>query len=420
MRRHSGRLWLAAAVASSLALSSGGLAAQEQDDEEDGNPHAGGSIPGMFQPPPDTNEDDVRLAPGTIAIAILDPENNPLPDTAVTLGILHNSVAKGESREHKLATTDGKGEVSFSGLEHVSGVAYRVSVVKDGGTFWATPFGLQPDRGERVTLHVYPVTHDVKDAVIVSQVTLYAEMKDDRVQLEEAVTFYNLGKTAWVPDNLLIALPENFTALTSQDAMGGEGITSVEKKGAKIHGTFGPGQHPLDFRWQLPYSGERDVTIDQSLPPHTAVMRVLAAASQEMRLVASGFPEAQPKTDARGERLLVTEKQMRRDDPALTHVHVELRDIPVPGPARIIATLLASLGVLAGLGYAFTTRKSLVAGGSAKEERARLLADLEELERAHRVGDVGPKTYERARRELIDAIARTLAQPVKDGAPAEK
>jgi len=99
---------------------------------------------------------------------------------------------------------------------------------------------------------------------------------------------------------------------------------------------------------------------------------------------------------------------------------VELRDIPVPGPARIIATLLASLGVLAGLGYAFTTRKSLVAGGSAKEERARLLADLEELERAHRVGDVGPKTYERARRELIDAIARTLAQPVKDGAPAEK
>ena len=31
------------------------------------------------------------------------------------------------------------------------------------------------------------------------------------------------------------------------------------------------------------------------------------------------------------------------------------------------------------------------------------------LGRAHAAGDIGPKTYERARRELIDAIARSLA-----------
>jgi len=41
-------------------------------------------------------------------------------------------------------------------------------------------------------------------------------------------------------------------------------------------------------------------------------------------------------------------------------------------------------------------------------ERQRLLEDLEDLERAHLSGEVGPKTYERARRELVDAIARTL------------
>jgi hypothetical protein len=423
MRRRN-RALLAAAAFASLSLVSAVLRAQEAEDDgeempaghpgaQPGSAHSGG-IPGMFQPPPDTNEEDPRLAPGTIAITILDPDNAPLENTSVTLGILHNSVAKGESREHKLATTDKGGAVSFTGLEHASGIAYRVSVVKDGGTFWAAPFGLAPEKGERVVLHVYPVAHDVQTAVVVAQVAMYAEMKDDRVQLEEAITFYNMGKTAWVPDDLVLALPSDFTALTSQDGMGGEGVTAIEKKGAKIRGTFGPGQHALDFRWQLPYAGEKDVTIDQSLPPHVAVMRVMAAASQEMRLVASGFPEAVPKTDARGERLLITEKQMRRDDPALTHVHVELRDIPVPGPARIIATILASLGVLAGIGFAFSTRKGLVVGGSAKEERARLLTELEELERSHRAGDVGPKTYERARRELIDAIARTLAQPVNE------
>ena len=55
------------------------------------------------------------------------------------------------------------------------------------------------------------------------------------------------------------------------------------------------------------------------------------------------------------------------------------------------------------------------ASGASKEHRARLLADLEELERARAAGDIGPKTYERARRELVDAIARTLAASDKRG-----
>ena len=44
-----------------------------------------------------------------------------------------------------------------------------------------------------------------------------------------------------------------------------------------------------------------------------------------------------------------------------------------------------------------------------KSERQRLLGELEELERARQRSEIGPKTYERARRELLDAIARTFA-----------
>ena len=68
------------------------------------------------------------------------------------------------------------------------------------------------------------MTHDIEKALVVTQAIVYAEVKDDRVQVEEALTFYNLGRTAWVPDDVVIGLPDGFTALNGQQAMGGEGI----------------------------------------------------------------------------------------------------------------------------------------------------------------------------------------------------
>jgi hypothetical protein len=414
MGRSRRGLWLGG-IALAWSLGAAAPAARAQDEGEDaplpsGHPGTQGGSPQIFQPPPDTNEEDPRLPAGTIAITILTADNAPVSQMPVTLGILHNTVAKGESREHKLGVTNGSGELSFAGLSAGSGIAYRVSVVTDGATFWAAPFALSQEKGTRVQLHVYPVTHDIQKALVVTQAVIYTELKDDRVQVEQAITFFNLGRTAWVPDNLIIDLPEGFSALNGQQAMGGEGIDPVEKRGAKVRGTFGPGQHVIDFRWQLPYNGESEVQFDESLPPNVAIARALAPASQEMRLVVSGFPEAQARVDTQGERILVTERQMRREDAQLTKLHVELRDIPTPGPARTIATLLASFAVLGGLGYAFVGRKKEASTPTqGKALRSRLLADLEELERARASGDIGPKTYERARRELVDALARSLA-----------
>jgi hypothetical protein len=39
-----------------------------------------------------------------------------------------------------------------------------------------------------------------------------------------------------------------------------------------------------------------------------------------------------------------------------------------------------------------------------------VLEEIQDLEIARRKGDVGPKTYERAHRELIDALALQLAK----------
>jgi hypothetical protein len=79
-----------------------------------------------------------------------------------------------------------------------------------------------------------------------------------------------------------------------------------------------------------------------------------------------------------------------------------------------VATGLTAFGVLAGLALAFGQRKPWKTKKELdKLERGQILGELEELERLHATGEVGPKTYERARRELIDALARTLSMSAR-------
>ena len=394
-------------------VSPGGPNEGEEDSEgmfqpEPGsNPHAGtGAAPnGMFQPPPDTAEEDPSLPSGTIAVDVRDPDNQAIPNTNLLLVILHQSVAKGQSKENRPVRADAGGHLRLDHLEVGTAVSYWIKAQVGPATFATPPVQLTPSRGMRLVLHVYPVARDVETALIVMQGVLYFEVKDDRVQAEEVLTLFNFGKTAFFPDNLVIRLPPGFTALTSQSLMSDQGIDAVEAEGAKIRGTFAPGRHDLEFRWQLPYDGERDVSMEVGLPPHIAVMRVMAAAGRETTLVVDGFPEPQRRSDVQGQHVLITEKQVRRDEP-ITAVHVAIRGLLTPGPARIVATCLASLTVLMGLAFAFAKRPA--PRGAGKTERARLLSDLERLERAHQAGDVGPRAYQRGRRDLIDAIAETL------------
>ena len=63
---------------------------------------------------------------------------------------MHQTVAKGESREHRAVTSDDKGTARFDGLETGSGIAYRVTVPVDGATFAAMPFQLGQTKGMHV------------------------------------------------------------------------------------------------------------------------------------------------------------------------------------------------------------------------------------------------------------------------------
>jgi hypothetical protein len=432
---HLARLLLAALLVAPPALAQSDDAPPEDDPHAIGDPHGGddphgmgdpgegadphggddphGGAAGMFQGHADSVDEDASLPAGSIAVVIADADDKPLPSVSTTVGILHQSVARGESRSHLTKQTDATGAFRVDGQEKGSGVAYRITVARDGAVFAAAPFNLPATRGVRVRLHVYPVTHDLDGATVAMQGAVYAELKDDRVQLQTALQIVNFGKTAWVPSGTLVELPPNFTALRGNDDTSDRGVEGVDKKGAALRGTFGPGRWDVAFTWQLPYEETREIGFEVGFPPHVALGRVLAQASQRMTLTVDGFPAAQSEVDREGQRILITEKQARTQSESIRRVRVTLGNLPTRGPGRYIASALTALAVLGGLGVAYAQR-----GATAKTkkrdqkiEQDHLLAELEELERLHRAGDVGPRTYERARREIIDALARLLAKP---------
>ena len=362
----------------------------------------------VFRPPPDTADEDPTVAPGAITVELRDAQNHAVASHAVELGIIQQSVAKGESRKHLSATTSADGSVTFDSLDRSSNVAYRVTAREGEAVFAARPFQMAHDHGMRVVIHVYPATSDYRaHALIITRGVVYIELKDDRVQIQQRLDIFNGSPVAWVPHDVVLKLPDGFTALTSMQQMSDIGVDAVEHRGARLHGTFAPGENAVMFNWQVPYSGEPSIDIDVGVPPNLAQLIVRAAAAPGMKLSVPGFRDPISQMDEEGQRELVTGRQIQPGEGAITTAHVELRNLPTPGPTRFVATGLAGLGVAAGvLALRRPTRRKK--GPFAKRERERLLALLDDLEAAHETGEVGPKTYERARRDLIDELAALL------------
>jgi hypothetical protein len=359
----------------------------------------------VFHAPEDTETEDPTLPAGSIAVELRDPDDKPVAHELVTLGVMINSVAKGDSRRHIQQATDDAGRTLFSGLETSGNTAFRVSAGYQGGAYAAMPFQMAQGKSMHVVLHVYPVTRDVAGALIVAEATVAAELRDDRIQIEEAFTIYNLGRTAWQPDDVRLALPSGFTAFNAQASMSDQGVDAAPG-GGRLRGTFSPGQHAVEFRWQLPWSGASDVDFNVGLPPHTAIVRLMLPASGGVRLVGGGFPAADTRKDSRGQSFLVTERRALPDGPRLTSVDVGIRGLPSPGPGPTVATVCVAIAVVIGLFFAFRKR----ATAAASDNPQSILDDLLALERALEDGEIGPRTYERAKRARIDALALALAR----------
>jgi hypothetical protein len=375
------------------------------------------------EPQADVSDASPGIDPGTISATIVSDRGIPLVGQRVRLGIMFQKIAEGESRSEKFAQADAQGNVEFTGLTRGSDHAYRVTVQVGSANYQTSPFNLKQEMGQRVVLHVFPSTSDSERVAFGMRGYLYVETRDDVFQCEALFRVFNVGQIAWVPSDVVIQLPKGFKAFKAQEAMTDVRFEQVEGVGARLKGTFPPGQAEASFRFQLPKSDEDSLTFRMSVPPHVAEMRVIAEASSTMNLSVDGFQPPVATANQNGQRVLVSVKQLRDRNEEIKDFTATLSGIPTPGPGRwfalAIAGCMATFGVFAARG-AFDDA-SLGKDVAADKKRARelLLGELVALEAAQREQRIGPRSYQQSRIALIDAIAR-LGLPLEAGSARKK
>lgn len=373
------------------------------------SPHNNGAVPSkVFRAPPDGSQDDSTLPVGSIVISVRDAQDKPIAAAPINLGIFHSSVAKGDSRENKSGVSDEAGQIRFDGLPIGSGITYKVSTSRGPATYSVMPFPLSDKNGKRVVLHSYEISNDIERLPIGTEGFVYLSLKEDAIQIEQMYTVLNLGSVTWVAD-LPIELPEGFRAFNKQDSMDEARIDEVSGKGAALRGTFSPGRHELSFRYQVPLDNETRQSMTMELPAHIFQAQILAESSKTMGLEVADFPAAQKTQNRQGKRVLGTEKQFPRKDGKQT-LTITLTGLPTTGPGRWIAVALAVGALLGGLAYYLQKRDDEGLDVEARRDlvdaREALLTEIVALEKAHKSGEIGPKSYAHLRASLFDALAR--------------
>jgi hypothetical protein len=368
--------------------------------------------------PRDESRADSSLAPGMILVTIRDENDKPLPNVVVTLGTIRTSVSEGEARTRTTANTDANGQVKWENLKTGGNWAYRVSIQGNSptdpdayATYSAEPFNLPLEGGWFVMLHRFPVAASIdKLLAAVEGVDTIVEVRDDVIEVSQQFDIINAGTTTWsMGKGLEMTLPKGFKALRAAEAMEDHTAVSTER-GVRWAGSFPPGRSRLAYDFKVPYEGEAGSDIDIEMPPRVLAARVRIAARRGMELTVDDFPSATAEVSTAGVKVLSTVKQGTPQEP-LRSLRIHIRGIPTPGQDRWYVTALALAA--AGIGFYFSRRAPATLDrqtsvAARKRKRKTLVAELVELERAHRAGDVGPVAYARERQKLVDAIADTL------------
>src|SRR5262249_34116376 len=130
-------------------------------------------------------------------------------------------------------------------------------------------------------------------------------------------------------------------------------------------------------------------------------------------LAVGDFPPSQKTQNREGKHVLITERTVARSEGTLPALSITLSGLPVPGVGRWIAVAIAAIVLVVGFGYLHGTKSGPMdddAFDELVEAREALLGEIVTLERLRRSGEVGPKTYDRLKKALLDALARIVEQ----------
>jgi hypothetical protein len=384
------------------------------------NPH-GGEAPharDRFEAPADGSEESTELPPGTILLMIADRDEVPIAGIPIVVSILHSSVAKGDSSEKLDGITDVAGMVKLDGLEVGSANSYGITATVGAAKFALRPFQLGEKAGKRALIHIYDAAEDLDVLEQQGPFGLESEIRtslhEDDIVVRHRCRLYNFTPVAWLAD-VEIPLPKGFRAFQTPDEWAGAPVQIMETEhGAVLRGTVAPGTSDLVFGYHIPLNGDPSQSFDLAMFPNTVGVGMVAEASKKMSLTAEGFSQPQFTKDEEGLSVLVAARQASAETGPVTDFRVTLNGLPTRGPGGLIATILAAIALGTAGAYRLARRGRTDLEPEARrdlvEARETLLKEIAALEEAYKKGVVGPRTYERSRELLLDALARIVAR----------
>lgn len=342
---------------------------------------------------------------GTVRVRVLRPDGSPIERAAVRLGVMAQSGDRTAVRK----TTDAQGIALFPNLATGQGQAYRPRVVSGGATYAATPFQLEPDRGQDVTIRVFPTTPDI-DSLLLLRGQAIIELRPERMHVVMQLDVANITEETFVfpATGLALPLPTHATAFQAQQSMNDQRLTA-ENGVLRMRGSITPGRTQLVYGYDLPYEGK---TLDLSLPNpfRTMSFGVAIEATQGLTLEVADFPPAERRELPDGRAFILTQLDRAPTDPPLRNVQITITGIPGKGPWAYIAA--AAAAIVFGLGTALSRGRARDGSGLAAARKARkeeLVEEAKALLRDRTAGEIGPAHYAKTRDALVTELAAILS-----------
>lgn len=376
------------------------------------NPHGNRQQAARMVPAPD-------LAPGEIEVRLASNETNLIDNQEIKLSVTKQSIAQGNSSSEVKDKTNIGGVVRFQNQSTETDHVYTVTANVAGAQYSSPQFQFRAGGGGmRVLLPVYKASSDVNGILILSRALVAIIPQDNLFSIDFLWRIENYSDTAWVPDKgdqqARLVLPEGAKAITIREDQGGD--ARFEKDGdnaIRLAGTFAPGQHDLMMRFHLDQTGDSSRNLSFPSGVHLGSMRVLLDSAPGMNLRVEGFSDPQETRNQDGQRRLIASRDFLGEKVrAPDRVEVHITGIPTPAAGKNIAVSIAGVIALGGLAASIGRFRSRAPARSqlSKEDRDRaselLLEELIRLEQAFKHGEIGRKTHEAAKRQLLEAYAR--------------
>jgi hypothetical protein len=294
---------------------------------------ATGSTPSdkPFAPVPDDVADDPSLPVGTVRVSVVDADGEPIARAPVAFEtVIVRAPSNGLDVIAKdTAFADEKGTATFRKVNAGGDHRHVASTQRGDGTFGVEPFSLSAKSGKRVTLHAYETVRDLEHTLVAMQTLTALQIRADTIEVAVLYRIYNLGRVAWVPADVRVAFPPGVTGFLASDLGLPVRTDDITGTGFTLAGTVAPGQHELEYRYQIPRdrSGAQRLVLEQ--PPRVAHARVILSASgRAAHLAVAGFPAATTTTAKSGAPFLTTERTGVRAEGGVKRLDITLAGDP--------------------------------------------------------------------------------------------